>query len=100
MGKEKIKVLLDEYCRDKGIKTISSSTIGRIIKERNLFFYTKEYTHFGNKKINRKRKLRRGIYRPRNPGDLIEIDAIVLFMNVINRTMMILYLTLRSLTEN
>ncbi|MGC8944016.1 MAG: hypothetical protein ACP5KX_07940 [Caldisericia bacterium] len=27
MGKEKIKVLLDEYCRDKGIKTISSSTI-------------------------------------------------------------------------
>ncbi|MBC7194296.1 MAG: transposase family protein [Caldisericia bacterium] len=87
MGKEKIKVLLDEYCRDKGIKTIYSSTIGRIIKERNLFFfYTKDYTHFGKeKKINRKRKLRRGMYRPRNPGDLIEIDAIVLFMNGIKR---------------
>ena len=75
IGKEKIKVLLDEYCKENGIKTVSSSTIGRIIKDRNLFFYHKEYTHFGKKKRKMKKKLRRCGYRPKNPGDLIQIDS-------------------------
>jgi len=38
IGKEKLKVFVDRYCREKGIKTISVSTIGNIIK-RNNFFY-------------------------------------------------------------
>ena len=32
IGKEKIKPLLDNYCRKRGIKPISVSTIGKIIK--------------------------------------------------------------------
>ena len=38
LGKEKIKPLLDEYCQDKGIKTIAESTIGKVIKKHKLFF--------------------------------------------------------------
>jgi hypothetical protein len=35
---ELIKKFLDEYCMKKGIKTISVSTIGKIIKRYNLTF--------------------------------------------------------------
>lgn len=38
IGKEKLKVFLDRYCEEKGIKSVSISTIGNIIK-RNNFFY-------------------------------------------------------------
>ena len=34
MGKEKIKILLDEYCKSKGFCSPLASTIGRMIKER------------------------------------------------------------------
>ncbi len=37
LGKEKLKPLLDEYCKSEGIKTVSESTIGNIIKSHNLF---------------------------------------------------------------
>jgi transposase len=38
LGKEKIKPLLDEYCTEVGIKNVSESTIGNIIKRHNFFF--------------------------------------------------------------
>jgi len=38
LGKEKIKVFLDPFCRKCGIKPISVSTIGKIIKRHNFFF--------------------------------------------------------------
>jgi hypothetical protein len=38
IGKEKLKPLLDRYCREKGIQSISESTIGKIIKRHKLFF--------------------------------------------------------------
>ena len=40
LGKEKIKPLLDEYCRRKRLMSISESTIGKVIK-RNKFLYQK-----------------------------------------------------------
>jgi len=40
IGKEKLKPLLDKYCIDKGIRPISESSIGNIIK-RHKFFYQK-----------------------------------------------------------
>lgn len=40
IGKEKIKPLLDKFCKERGLKTISESTIGNIIKRHN-FFYQK-----------------------------------------------------------
>jgi transposase InsO family protein len=38
LGKEKIKPLLDEYCKEKGFAVISESTIGNTIKRNKLFF--------------------------------------------------------------
>lgn len=38
LGKEKIKVFLDPFCQQNGLKTISVSTIGKIIKRNNFFF--------------------------------------------------------------
>ena len=40
LGKEKLKPLLDKYCRERGLKPISESSIGNIIK-RHKFFYQK-----------------------------------------------------------
>jgi putative transposase len=37
LGKEKIKPLLDEFCQSNGLKTISESTIGKVIKRHKLF---------------------------------------------------------------
>lgn len=47
LGKEKIKPFLDEFCQLNNLKTISQSTIGRIIKKKNFFFHPKKVTHFG-----------------------------------------------------
>jgi len=38
LGKEKIKPLLDKYCQGKGMKSISESTVGNIIKRYKFFF--------------------------------------------------------------
>ena len=38
LGKQKIRVLLDEYCFKLGIKSISVSTIGKVIKRKQFFF--------------------------------------------------------------
>jgi transposase InsO family protein len=38
LGKEKIKPLLDKYCRQHGLALVSVSTIGNIIKRHKLFF--------------------------------------------------------------
>ena len=47
LGKEKIKPLLDGHCLKKGIKTVSESTIGNIIKRHN-FFYQKSGRYYHN----------------------------------------------------
>lgn len=38
MGKNKLKILLDEYCGKQGISTIASSTIGKLIHRHSWFF--------------------------------------------------------------
>ena len=38
LGKEKIKPLLDEYCLNEGLDSLSQSTIGRVIKRNHFFF--------------------------------------------------------------
>jgi transposase InsO family protein len=86
LGKEKLKVFLDKYCLEHNIKTVSSSTIGRIIKENNLFFTPQKITHFGKvKQIKRRKKLRRKGYKPQQAGDLVQVDSITLFTNGIKR---------------
>ncbi len=89
-GKEKIKPLLDDFCQRMNFKTISEPTIGRIIKELKekgeipTKFKASLYGRTGKvviRAIGSKRpKLRRQGYQPANPGDLIQIDAIVKFI--------------------
>jgi len=89
IGKDKIKPLL----KDKGIN-ISSSTIGRIIadlKRDNTIPRTNKVSFYARsgklyeRKIKRKKKLRKKGYKPEKPGDLLQIDSIVLFINGVKR---------------
>ena len=89
-GKAKIKPELDAFCQKIGIKTISEPTIGIVIKELKekgeipkkfkISFYGKTGKVVIRELKPRKPKLRRKGYQPENPGDLIQIDAIVKFI--------------------
>lgn len=84
LGKEKIKPLLDEYCLKEGIKTISTSTIGKVIKRHNLYpkvrriYHNPTHRHF-KAKISYKTKVKRSP-KPVGAG-YIEIDTIVKFIH-------------------
>ena len=81
MGKDKVKIFLDQFCQDNKIKTISASTIGRIIKDKKIYHHRQKVSHFGKiKTIKRTKKLRKPKgFTADNVGDLIEIDTIVKF---------------------
>ena len=96
VGKETIKPELDEYCQREGMRPVSESTIGRIIKElkekgqipdakKKLSFYAKTGKLVVRKAKPSYRKLRRGDYYPKEPGDLLQVDAIVIFLDGIKR---------------
>ncbi len=64
IGKEKIKPLLDKYCAENNLNTISESTIGNIIK-RHKFFYQKSgrvyhdpNSKWAQKKVKKAKRLR------------------------------------------
>jgi len=94
LGKDKIKPLLDRYCHQQRIKTESISTIGRIIahlKEkrriptgRKISLSARTGKLIERNPIKRK-KIRRKDYQPEQPGDLLQIDTIVKFINGIKR---------------
>jgi putative transposase len=89
LGKAKLKVMLDEYCREAGFNIISESTIGRLIGELkqnrcipitlpkfsfeartgNLLPKTKNQTP-------KEQKLRREGYIPQAPGELFQLDTV------------------------
>ena len=79
LGKEKIKVLLDKYCRKMRIKTTSESTVGNIIK-RHKFFYQKSGRAYHNPNTkwalnSRKRVKRLRVKHPPKPKDFGHILA-------------------------
>jgi transposase InsO family protein len=82
LGKEKIKVLLDEYCLKNNIKTISVSTIGKIIKRNNFFFQLSGRVYHAPKyrrKISYKTKIK---YSPKiQHQGYIEIDTVSEFVD-------------------
>ena len=94
VSKETIHPELKEYCLENGLKMISESTIGRIIKElkdkgrlpqhQKLSYYarTGKLVIRKQKKI---KKLRRKDYQPKKAGDLVQIDAIELIIDGIKR---------------
>lgn len=88
LGKEKIKPLLDEYCTQEGIKTVSISTIGNILRRKKLTSDSRVYyTALGRRKRVKKKKRRKRVRRSPKVKDLgyIEIDTIELFNNGIRR---------------
>jgi hypothetical protein len=86
LGKTKIKPFLEEFCQENNIKTVSESTIGRIIFNKKFFFHPKKITHFGKiVKTEYRKKLRRKGYRPEYPGDLLQIDSIARFKDGLKR---------------
>ncbi len=84
LGKEKIKPLLDEFCREKHIAPISVSTIGKVIKRHNLYLKTRRIYHnplghYSKKKLSYKTKVKKS---PKPAGfGYIEIDTIVKFIH-------------------
>ncbi len=84
LGKEKIKPLLDEFCKKKGILSISVSTIGKVIKRHNLYLKTRRIYHnpahhHSEAKLSYKTKVKRSP-KPVGAG-YIEIDTIVKFIH-------------------
>jgi len=81
MGKDKVKIFLDQFCAQNNIKTISVSTIGRVIKDKRIYHHRQKVSHFGKiKTVNRAKKLRKPKdFTADDIGDLLEIDTIVKF---------------------
>ena len=95
VGKEAIKPALDHFCHEKGLNTISESTIGRLIKDlkgkgKIACHGVKVGMHGGSGKLifrerKRVKKLRRKGYLPEKPGDLVQMDSITIFIDGIKR---------------
>ncbi|MDR1245116.1 MAG: hypothetical protein LBJ98_03980 [Endomicrobium sp.] len=88
--KDEIKPHLDEFCKNENIKTVSISSIGRIIrthKNQDLFDNAVKYKLNGKTgnlsqvKTKKTDKERRGEYNPEKPGDLVQADSVHLFIN-------------------
>lgn len=81
MGKDKVKIFLDTFCKTQGLKPISASTIGRVIKDKKIYHHRQKVSHFGKiKTAKRTKKLRKPKgFTADGLGDLLEIDTIVKF---------------------
>lgn len=85
LGKEKIKPLLDLFCKQKHLPVIEVSTIGKVIK-RNKFFFQKQGRVYHNPDYNykkRKRKERIRVKYAPKPQELgyIQMDTVLRFID-------------------
>lgn len=82
MGKTKVKIFLDKFCRKNKLAVISESKIGRIIKDKKIYHHRQKYSYFGKiKTISRKKKERKpDHFQSEAPGELVEIDTVVRFV--------------------
>jgi len=84
LGKEKIKPLLDEYCKDENIDSISESTIGKVIKRKGFYSKTRRIYHnplrgYSKARLAYKLKVKRSP-KTNDPG-YIEIDTVTKFIH-------------------
>ncbi len=82
LGKEKLKLFVDEYASSLGIKSISTGTIGKIIKRKHL----DKNTHANScKKVKRQKKfvgVNRIKHAPKiNSPGYIEVDCVIICLN-------------------
>ena len=95
LGKGKLLPLLEEFCEQAGVpEVLSESRVGRILtdlKNKGELPDPKKLRvdartgKLHEKKNLRKPKLRRNGYLPKNPGDLLQIDGVVKFVDGIRR---------------
>lgn len=93
LGKKKLTPLLKAKCLEWSIEPPSEPTVGRVIKDLKdrgrLPNHTKlslrKGVHYERKIPKKTRKQRRKGYRAANPGALVEIDTVVLFVGNIRR---------------
>lgn len=82
MGKDKINLFVKEYCLSNNFKQISGSSIGRIIKKNNLFFYGKNKKKKDRNSLKNKLRIRLCPNAKRDnikPG-YIQVDGIKFFL--------------------
>lgn len=87
MGKAKVKIFLDKFSEANGLAKLSESKIGRIIKDKKIYHHRQKVSHFGKIKVVARRKRLR---KPNDlivtsPGELVEIDTVVRFVNGLKR---------------
>lgn len=87
MGKDKVKIFLDEFCLINGLRKISASTVGRVIKDKKIHHHRQKVSHFGKiKEVERTKKERKPEgFMPSVPGELVEIDTVVRFIGKMKR---------------
>ena len=95
LGKSKLKVFLDEFCKENQLPKVSESSIGRCIKRLKNRGAIKQYhrvSYYGRtgkiRDFKFKQKVikqRRNGYYPKIPGDLVQIDCVIKLKNGIRR---------------
>jgi transposase InsO family protein len=87
LGKAKVKIFLDKFCKKNGLAVISESKIGRIIKDKKIYHHRQKISHFGKiKTISKKKKERKpDDWQSVAPGELVEIDTVVRFVGRLKR---------------
>lgn len=95
LGKSKLKVFLDEFCKESQLPKVSESSIGRCIKRLKNRGAIKQYhrvSYYGRtgkiRDFKFKQKVikqRRNGYFPKQPGDLVQIDCVIKLKNGIRR---------------
>jgi len=84
IGREKIKIFLDEYAAELGVNSISHRTITKVIKRRNLFFDQPKKT---KRKSKYSRERTRKSPKVTKPG-YIEMDSVVIYIDSIRHNFM------------
>ena len=95
VGKATIKPVLDEFCEENGLRTVSESTVGRVLSDLKKQGRIPTRTRFSlNGRAGRlierpmkpyRLKARRNGFHPTKPGDLVQMDAVYVFDNGIKR---------------
>jgi len=88
LGKEKLAPLLREFCAEQGMACPAEATVGRIIGDlkhqgklptgAQLRLYGKTGKLSEKPQPSKKKKLRRGGYIPQCPGDLLQVDGVLI----------------------
>lgn len=89
IGKEKLKPLLDAYCKRTGIESVSESTIGKIIKRNRMFYHKtgRMYHKPSTKRLAVKRQKRQRVKHPPKHKEFghFQADSLYQFLDGMKR---------------